>query len=65
MNTKSLLGQALQGATLALGSLLALSVHAAAPGITAAPGAPVFNLNAAAMRVTQPNGKSLLLGLRV
>jgi FtsP/CotA-like multicopper oxidase with cupredoxin domain len=59
MNTKSLLGQVLQGATVALGSMLALSAHAAAPGITGASNAPVFNLNAAAMRVTQPNGKSL------
>jgi FtsP/CotA-like multicopper oxidase with cupredoxin domain len=55
MNKKSLLEQALQGATLAVGSLLALSVHAAAPGITG----PTFNLNAASMRVAQPNGKSL------
>jgi FtsP/CotA-like multicopper oxidase with cupredoxin domain len=55
MNTKSLLGLALHGATFALGSVLALSAHAAAPGITG----PVFNLNAAAMRITQPNGKSL------
>src|ERR1700730_5978097 len=59
MNTKSLLGLALHGATVALGSVLALSAHAAAPGITGASSAPVFNLNAAAMRVTQPNGKSL------
>ena len=54
-NTQSLLGQALFGATFALGSMLALSAHAAAPGITG----PTFNLNAAAMRVNQPNGKSL------
>ena len=33
-NTKSLLGQAMMGATVALGSLLVLSAHAAAPGIT-------------------------------
>ena len=33
-NTQSLLGQALLGATFALGSMLALSAHAAAPGIT-------------------------------
>jgi FtsP/CotA-like multicopper oxidase with cupredoxin domain len=60
MNTKSLLGQALQGATVALGSLLALSAHAAAPGITGtASTTGTFNLTAAAMRVTQPNGKSL------
>jgi FtsP/CotA-like multicopper oxidase with cupredoxin domain len=54
-NTQSLLGQGLLGATFALGSMLALSAHAAAPGITG----PVFNLNAASMRVNQPNGKSL------
>jgi FtsP/CotA-like multicopper oxidase with cupredoxin domain len=54
-NTQSLLGQALLGATVALGSMLAFSAHAAAPGITG----PTFNLNAAAMRITQPNGKSL------
>ncbi len=59
MNTKSLLGLVLHGATFALGSMLALSAHAAAPGITGTAGAPVFNLNAAAMRITQPNGKSL------
>jgi FtsP/CotA-like multicopper oxidase with cupredoxin domain len=60
MNKKSLLGQALQGATLAVGSLLALSVHAAAPGITGTAGTTgTFNLTAAAMRVSQPNGKSL------
>jgi FtsP/CotA-like multicopper oxidase with cupredoxin domain len=59
MNNKSLLGLALHGATIALGSMLVLSAHAAAPGITGASKTPVFNLNAAAMRVTQPNGKSL------
>ena len=58
-NTQSLLGQALFGATFVLGSMLALSAHAAAPGITGTSGAPVFNLNAGAMRITQPNGKSL------
>ena len=54
-NTQSLLGQALFGATVALGSMLALSAHAAAPGITG----PTFNLSAGEMRVNQPNGKSL------
>jgi FtsP/CotA-like multicopper oxidase with cupredoxin domain len=54
-NTHSLLGQALLGATFTLGSMLALSAHAAAPGITG----PTFSLNAASMRVNQPNGKSL------
>ena len=54
-NTQSLLGQSLFGATVALGSMLALSAHAAAPGITG----PTFNLSASAMRVNQPNGKSL------
>ena len=57
--TMSLLGYALQSATVALGSMLALSVYAAAPGVTGAAGTPVFNLNAAAMRVSQPNGKAV------
>ncbi len=54
-NKKSLLGQVPLGATLALSSLLAVSTHAAVPGITG----PTFNLNAAPMRSTQPNGKSV------
>jgi FtsP/CotA-like multicopper oxidase with cupredoxin domain len=62
-NTKSLRGQTLRGVTIALGSLLAVCAHAAAPGITggkdSVTGGPLFNLNAAAMRNTQPNGKSL------
>jgi FtsP/CotA-like multicopper oxidase with cupredoxin domain len=59
MNTKSLLGRALQGATFSLGTLLALSATAATPGIGGASGAPTFNLSAAAMRSVQPNGKSV------
>jgi FtsP/CotA-like multicopper oxidase with cupredoxin domain len=59
MNSKSLLGLALNGATFALGSMLAFSAQAAAPGITGTAGSPVFNLNAADMRIAQPNGKSL------
>jgi FtsP/CotA-like multicopper oxidase with cupredoxin domain len=59
MNNKYLLGQALQGATLALGSLLALAVQAAAPGITGGTTNPVFNLDAADMHTSQPNGKSV------
>ncbi|MEA3151814.1 MAG: hypothetical protein QOD56_2753 [Gammaproteobacteria bacterium] len=59
MKNKSPLGQALQGATLTLGSLLALAAQAAVPGITGAAGTPAFNLSAAAMRATQPNGKSV------
>ena len=47
-NTKSLLGQIVQGATLAVGSLLALPSHAAAPGITG----PNFALSADSMRIT-------------
>ncbi|MEP6883304.1 MAG: multicopper oxidase family protein [Gammaproteobacteria bacterium] len=53
MNKKSLLGTGLQCATLALGSLLALGAHAAAPGIAG----PSFSLDAAATRISQPNGK--------
>ena len=59
MNNKFLPGKSLQCATLALGSLLALSTQAAAPGITGAAGSPVFNLTAAATRISQPNGKSV------
>ena len=55
MNTKSLLGQALQGATVALGSLLALSVHAAAPGISG----PAFDLVAKDGFTSQPDGASI------
>jgi FtsP/CotA-like multicopper oxidase with cupredoxin domain len=63
MKTKSLLGQTLRGATLAFASLLAISAHAAAPGITggkdSVTGGPLFNLSAAPMRSGQPNGKSV------
>ena len=56
MNTKSLLGRVLQGTALAIGSLLAASsAHAAAPGISG----PNFTLSAGAMRISQPNGKSV------
>jgi len=58
-NTQSLLGQALRGATLAFGSLLALTSNAATPGIAGGTGTPVFNLSAAPMRSVQPNGKSI------
>jgi FtsP/CotA-like multicopper oxidase with cupredoxin domain len=58
-NSQSLLGQALYGATVALGSMLALSAHSAAPGITGGSGTPAFNLSAGEMRNNQPNGKSL------
>ncbi len=54
-NNHSLLVQVLQGAVAALGSLLAMATHAAAPGITG----PTFNLVAADMRASQPNGKSV------
>jgi len=55
INTQSLLVQRLRCVVIALGSLLALPALAAAPGITG----PVFNLQAAATRVSQPNGKSV------
>jgi hypothetical protein len=60
-NTNTLLGQILKGATVALGSLLALSVQAAAPGIVGSstvgtPGTSVFNLNAGPTSITQPDG---------
>jgi FtsP/CotA-like multicopper oxidase with cupredoxin domain len=43
----------------ALGSLLVASGHAAVPGIKGSASSPTFNLDASAMRLTQPNGKSL------
>src|ERR1700694_1710621 len=55
MNSQFLLGAVLQGAAFAMGSVLTMSAQAAAPGITG----PAFQLNAAATRVTQPDGKSL------
>ncbi len=55
INTKSLLGRILTGATLAAGSFLALPAHAAAPGITG----PSFALSVDSMRITQPNGKAV------
>jgi FtsP/CotA-like multicopper oxidase with cupredoxin domain len=58
-STHSSLAQLLQSAALVFGATLALTSHAAAPGIKGAAGTPVFNLSAAAMRTTQPNGKSL------
>jgi FtsP/CotA-like multicopper oxidase with cupredoxin domain len=58
-NLKSLLGQATQGATVALGALFACATYAAVPGITGGATAPTFNLNAADMRSNQPNGKSV------
>ena len=65
MNTKSRLGQVLQAAGLvALGSMLSLCAHAAAPGMmsvsTAAsgstPATDTFYLNAADTHITQPDG---------
>jgi FtsP/CotA-like multicopper oxidase with cupredoxin domain len=38
---------------------LAATAHAAAPGITGAQGAPVFNLNAAPAYLTQPDGQAV------
>jgi len=59
MNQKSLLPRMLRGTALAAAALVLSSAHAAAPGISGASGAPVFNLDAADMRATQPNGKSV------
>jgi FtsP/CotA-like multicopper oxidase with cupredoxin domain len=58
MNTNTLLGQLLRGATVALGSILALSAQAAAPGIvgSSTPGASTFNLDASPTSITQPDG---------
>jgi FtsP/CotA-like multicopper oxidase with cupredoxin domain len=57
LNTKILLGRVLRGGgTTALGLMLSLSAHAAAPGITGGAGTPVFNLNAADTHITQPDG---------
>ncbi|MHB8726441.1 MAG: multicopper oxidase domain-containing protein [Casimicrobiaceae bacterium] len=58
-NNRSLLGPALQGASAALGALIACAAYAAVPGITGGATAPTFNLSAAAMRSNQPNGKSV------
>src|SRR5260221_3449828 len=55
MNTKYSLSRLLQGATVALGSLIALAAHAAAPGITG----PSFALNAEAAYITQPDGQTI------
>ena len=61
MNTNTLLAQFLRGATVTLGSLLALSAMAAAPGIVGSStlgtaGTSTFNLDAAATSITQPDG---------
>jgi FtsP/CotA-like multicopper oxidase with cupredoxin domain len=52
-------GSLLQGAVLAVGSLLALSSGAAVPGISGKPGNVTFHLSAGATRITQPNGQSV------
>jgi len=58
MNTNNLLEQILCGATIALGSLIAATVQAAAPGIvgSTAAGASSFSLSAAPTSITQPDG---------
>jgi hypothetical protein len=61
MNTNTMRGQFLRGATVTLGSLLALSAMAAAPGIVGSStlgtaGTSTFNLDAAATSITQPDG---------
>ncbi len=55
MKTTSKLGVGLQAAALVLGLLLAAGGQAAVPGIKGT----TFNLDASAMRITQPNGKSV------
>src|SRR6202035_3607867 len=54
----TLLGQFLRDASVALGSLLALSAHAAAPGIvgSSTAGTSTFNLDAGTTSITQPDG---------
>jgi FtsP/CotA-like multicopper oxidase with cupredoxin domain len=59
MNTKTLVAQAVCGVTVALGSLIAISAQAAAPGIVGAPGTPAFNLNAGQTSITQPDGTTV------
>jgi FtsP/CotA-like multicopper oxidase with cupredoxin domain len=58
MNMNTLLGQSLRNASVALGSLLALSAHAAAPGIvgSSTAGTSTFNLDAGPTSITQPDG---------
>jgi FtsP/CotA-like multicopper oxidase with cupredoxin domain len=57
LKMKTLLGQVLLGAGVAaLGSVLSLSAHAAAPGITGGSGTPIFNLDAADTHITEPDG---------
>lgn len=56
MKTKSKLGNGFQVTALAIGALLlSRGVQAAVPGIKG----PNFSLDASAMRITQPNGKSV------
>ena len=60
MNMKPPIARAVRCMALALVSLLALPVHAAAPGITASAGGPsTFNLTAKAAYITQPDGASI------
>src|ERR1700726_4436188 len=53
LNTRLLL------AVMAALASLAVTTHAAAPGITGGTGSPVFNLNAAPSYLTQPDGQSV------
>ena len=60
MNSKSVVKRFLKtSAGCVVGSLFVLSVHAAAPGITGAPGNPTFSLSAGATHITQPNGRAV------
>ncbi len=56
-HTNSLIGRLFYGAAITGGSLLAVGIQAAVPGITAASG--VFNLNAEAGYISQPDGASV------
>lgn len=55
MKMKTLIGWVVQGAAVALASLVALTAQAAAPGITG----PSFDLTAAPGYITQPDGSSI------
>jgi FtsP/CotA-like multicopper oxidase with cupredoxin domain len=59
-NTKFLLGRLLQGAAVALATVLGAAAHAAAPGISSTGSSTVtFNLTASPARISQPDGASV------
>ena len=59
IKTNTFSGQLLRVAAIAAASLLGSAAQAAAPGITGGATAPVFNLDASAAYVTQPDGTSI------